>query len=141
MAGETQGIGTEEGRRLGAATLRLRILGIDELVKNLSDMPAKIVTELVSAAEVGQARVVNAARRIVPVRTGALQASIGAGRILIDDKAVSAEVVAAMPYATYVEKRKPYLGPALHENNAGFVKSINLAVAKGLKKMNVAGLT
>lgn len=120
--------GTPQGAATGKAAFEMYISGIDKLVENLSHYQDKLVAAIEEAAGVGQALVVNSARSIVPVRTGALQNSIGPGRLEITDKAVRAEVVAAMVYATYVEKKKPYLGPALMLNEAGFRRAIAHAV-------------
>jgi hypothetical protein len=126
--------GTKAGQAHGTETLRANIEGIDELVKNISRFKENVIEAVKTAAEVGQARVVNAARRSVPVKTGALQNSIGGGRIIISNKDVQAEVVAAMQYASYVEKRKPYLRPALDANEQGFVKSVQRAVQSAKAK-------
>lgn len=120
--------GTDEGRAKGKAAFQAYIEGLDELVENISNFGERTVENIVAAAEVGQARVINHARSIVPVKTGALQDSIGPGRIKIDNRYVEAEVVAAMPYASYVERLKPYLRPALDANEQGFIKSIQRAV-------------
>lgn len=131
MAGNRKG--TPAGAAKGAGAFRVYIEGIPELVSNLSKFEDNLVDGVVAATEVAQARIVNSARRTVPVKTGALQNSIGAGRIEVTNTKVRGEVVAAMNYATYVEKRKPYLGPALLANERGYVASIAQVFKRAVK--------
>jgi predicted acyltransferase (DUF342 family) len=121
----------------------VQVLGRETLVQNLSKFKAKLVSELVTAVEIVQSKVVSHARlrhgknahsigRYV-TRTGNLDASIQPGKVQIMDTEISGEIKAGMSYASFVEgdtkvtasgvelgtsKRPayPFLAPALFEN-------------------------
>lgn len=117
------------------------IEGMDDLLKNLSDYPKKVVGALAQAAEISQALVVADARQNHPYtdRTENLTNSIQAGRILITELSVEAEVVALMDYASFVEmgtsraRAFPFLYPAVMAQQADYVKRVAAAV-RGLEK-------
>ena len=87
--------------------------GLDAALRRLSALPERLEAAALSAADAAAREAVQAARSLVPVRTGALRASI---RVQPLSNGASAE--AAQPYAFLVEAgstrvpARPYLLPA-----------------------------
>jgi hypothetical protein len=82
-----------------------RLVWDDAALRRLTSEPG-VVHDL---EEKGQ-RVAAAARRLAPVRTGALRSSIAVSTT-VDAQGAVVEVSESVPYGLYV---KPFLGPALH---------------------------
>jgi hypothetical protein len=112
--------------------MSVSVLGRDNLVQNLSKFRANVVSKLVTAVEIVQAKVVEHARAKhgkdshrsgrFETQTGGLEESIQPGKVLITDKEVSGVIEARMPYASHVEygtsraKAFPFMLPALTAN-------------------------
>ena len=102
--------------------------------KRITDLTERQMRNVKEAVEVTQALVINEARALVPVKTGFLQASIGAGEIKISRGGIEAEVRADAEYADFVEfgtslqDPQPYLGPALLQQIGPFRRRVEIAV-------------
>lgn len=82
----------------------IQVKGANEVIQNLSHYEDAVVRNLVTIAQVSQAKVINVAKSLVPVGpTGNLRNSIQPGRITIDKEGVTADVEARMFYASFVE--------------------------------------
>lgn len=109
------------------------IVGVSQVLKNLSRYEANVIREIVDGCEAVQQEVINNAKARVPVKTGNLQGSILPGGILITDDNVEAIIVANAEYASFVEwgtrrmTARPYLTPALLENIRTFQKAMAAA--------------
>lgn len=95
------------------------------LCARLSALPDK-AARLLSRAALEAARAAAAeARTLSPVRTGALRASISASSL-----PRGAAAAASVPYAGFVEKKQPYLAPALEQ--ADYAARAARALKEGL---------
>ncbi len=89
---------------------------LSRLIRRLSMLPDALNAAALAAAQDAAAEAVRTAKALVPVRTGALRASISATKT-----ANGAMIRAARPYALYVElgtrraAPHPYLLPAARE--------------------------
>ena len=103
--------------------------GIAEVEVNLKKITAKQLRRVIIATEMTQTQIVAEAKTNHPYtdRTGDLTRSIDKGRVIETRNSISAEVVATMHYASYVEEGTsrsapyPYLLPAI-EKNKGFYR-------------------
>jgi hypothetical protein len=135
--------------------MSVSILGMEALLKNLSQFHRDRVKRIRTAVEISQAKVVDDARLLVPKRTRALMKSIMPGQILIQADKIEGAINANMDYANYVEFgtgaagaasqfegkpadltyggkagmfARPYLTPALIKNRTFFLKQIENVV-------------
>lgn len=67
------------------------------------EIRGRLLAALQPAADLAAELIADEARRLAPVDTGALAASIEAQPAQVDGDRVSVKIVAAVPYATYVE--------------------------------------
>lgn len=81
--------------------------GTSGCLRRLSSLPGQAAAAAAEAQRTAARAAYGQARVIVPVRTGALKASLSVRQ---DDK--GARLAAERPYAGYVERKKPYLLPA-----------------------------
>ncbi len=110
----------------------IQIIGLDNLVRNLSRYPVEALKGCVTAAQMSQAMIVNDAKSDHPYkdRTGNLTNSIQPGAVEISDTEVVAYVEARMAYATFVEfgtsraAAYPFLTPAVIRQADNFKKNI-----------------
>ena len=79
------------------------VKGTLEVLNNLKKISARQQVNLIEAVQITQALVVNDARSIVPVDTGFLQNSIGAGEVTVNGTTIDGEVRADAEYASHVE--------------------------------------
>lgn len=119
----------------------VELLGREQLVRNLSEFQKNVVRAIVIQVEITQIRIKEAAQadhgagahaqgRYVS-RTETLSRSIQPGRVYVKDNEVSAEMRAGdafANYASFVEKRYPYLGPAIRQYQNEFVDRVRRAV-------------
>jgi hypothetical protein len=110
------------------------VLGREELVKNMSSWHERLVGRFATQIEIIQGKMVAHARkghgkaahasgRFV-TRLGALEEAIQPGKIYITDTTVRGIVEARMPYASFVEARYPFIGPARDAYAAEFLTRI-----------------
>lgn len=121
-----------------------QVLGREALVRNLSSFREDLVERLVTAVEITQSAVVDAARREhgagahslgrFETQTGNLEESIQPGGVKVDDRFVSGEVQARMAYAGYVEqgtsraRAYPFMLPAITTNQENFKARLRAAL-------------
>lgn len=112
----------------------LKVLHADETTRKLKDAPYSIEYELGKAFDATGKEIVARAKQIVPVRTGKLRDSIyyhvGPGI-----NTSSLVVGATMPYASFVEKRKPFLRVAVSEKQGVLQAKIKEAVRAALENL------
>lgn len=114
------------------------ILGVEDVVTNLSKLPPEIARELAVAADVTTKLIVNEAKQNHPYmdRTGNLTQSIQQGVIVILDDGVDATVEARQPYASYVEfgtarsKPYPFMWPAVAAHQQTFFRQCKAALKR-----------
>lgn len=91
----------------------LKITWTENVIKNLSDFPSKVISVLVMQSQLSQAKIANAAKadhgagahdqgRYVS-QTGILSQSIIPGPVTITETGVEFSVIAAVSYAGFVE--------------------------------------
>lgn len=110
------------------SSAKVEIIGIENLVSNLSKYSDRLLESVVTACQMSQALIVNDAKNDHPYvdRTGNLTNSIQPGEIEITDDEVTAYVEANMEYATFVEfgtsraKPYPFLTPAMLRQAGNF---------------------
>jgi HK97 gp10 family phage protein len=124
--------------------MSVSVLGREQLVQNLSKFKKDLVDRLVSATEMTQAAVQADARsrhghdahaqgRFI-THSGGLEQSINPARVKLTDKFIEGEVVARMPYASYVEQGTsrnrpfPFLAPALIAQQEPFKARLRTAL-------------
>lgn len=94
----------------------------DKLMRLAADLHVRTDAALIGASQ----RAFSVARDIVPVRTGALRASLSLRR-----EGKSYVLSACRPYALYVEFKKPYLRPAGKE--AALPNAVKQACKEAIK--------
>lgn len=116
----------------------IEVIGLDNLVKNLSRYPDETIKGCVTAAQMSQAMIVNDAKTDHPYkdRTGNLTNSIQPGAVEVSDTEVVAYVEARMSYATFVEfgtsraDPYPFLVPAMYRQAKNFRNAVANEIAK-----------
>ena len=111
------------------------ILGLSKVEGFLKGYSKKVEVGAVEAARITQTLVVNSAKQIVPVKTGALQLSIQEGPIELRNSTVTAFVFALQNYASNVEfgqgqRKQPYLRPSFEKHEKDFTRLLTRVMDK-----------
>lgn len=111
-------------------TFSITIVGEKEAAKMFGALTKTAKTEIEKALVRCGIKVEGDAKRIVPVKTGRLRASIKADRIV---KNWSTKVGTNVNYAPYVERAQPYMRPALYNNQKFCVDYMRNAINNAIR--------
>jgi len=104
------------------ARIDVKIYGIKETLAALDGLEKTFIPKIVAAMQKCVLKVEADAKKMCPVRTGRLRASISSAIAAITRDVIQGQVGAAVHYAIYVElgtskmAPRPYLYPALEKN-------------------------
>lgn len=125
------------------------ISGIPEIQKKFESLTPKLQKKLLRSAMTKAGRIIaREAKTLVPVRTGNLRSSIRvaglSGQKVIGtaggfksagNKGVGKRVIAKTPYAHIIEKKQPFLRPAMDAKEEQVQKLIQDDVARQIQEM------